>query len=282
MSTTKSNPLLTIIMPTYNSAATLDIALESIIHQTFQNIELLIIDGLSSDNTIEIAKKYQLEFPQINIISEADKGIYDAMNKGIGVAKGEWVYFMGSDDSLYEITTLEQVLNNEKIKNLDVIYGSVYSMGFNGVYDGEFTYSKLAIKNICHQAILFRLMALKKTGKFNLKYNVLADWDHNIRWFFSSKISKSYTNQIIANFGEGGFSSKYEDEVFEKDKSFKIAIKGLRKLEKSELIGIIRNALIHAKNENYFFRIHFLLIIKHFLILERKLNSYARNCNSIF
>ncbi len=276
MFSTKSNPLLTIIMPTYNSAATLDIALESIVHQTFQNIEVLIIDGLSSDDTIEIAKKYQLEFPQIKIISEADKGIYDAMNKGIDIAKGEWVYFMGSDDSLFETTTLEQVLNNEKIKNLDVIYGNVYSSGFDGVYDGEFTYTKLAIKNICHQAILFRMMVFKKTGKFNIKYKVLADWDHNIKWFFSSKISKSYTNQIIANFGEGGFSSKYEDEVFIKDKSFKIVIKGIRKLENSKLIGIIRNALIHAKKENLFFRIYFLLIIKHFLILGRKLEKLMK------
>jgi len=276
MSSTKLNPLLTIIMPTYNSAATLDIALESIIHQTFQNIEVLIIDGLSRDDTIEIAKKYQLEFPQIKITSETDKGIYDAMNKGIGIAQGEWVYFMGSDDSLYETTTLEQVLNNEKIKNLDVIYGNVYSMGFDGVYDGEFTYTKLTIKNICHQAIFFRMMVFKKTGKFNIKYKALADWDHNIRWFFSSKISKSYTNQIIANFGEGGFSSQNEDEVFLKDKSFKVVMKGIRKLEKSKLIGIIRNALIYAKKEKIYFRIYFLLIIKHFLILGRKLDKLMK------
>ncbi len=276
MSSTKSNPLLSIIMPTYNSAATLDVALESIINQTFQNIEVLIIDGLSSDDTIEIAKKYQLKFPQLKIISEEDKGIYDAMNKGIGVAKGEWVYFMGSDDSLYETTTIEQVLNNEKIKNLDVIYGNVYSSSFNGVYDGEFTYKKLAIKNICHQAIFYRLRAFKKTGKFNIKYKVLADWDHNIRWFFNSRVSKVYTNQIIANFGEGGFSSNYVDQVFEKDKSFKIVIKGIRKLEKSELIGLVRNAIIHAKTQNFLFRIYFLLIIKQFLILGRKLEKLMK------
>jgi len=269
MSSTKSNPLLTIIMPTYNSAATIDIALESIINQTFQNIEVLIIDGLSSDDTIEIAKKYQLEFPQIKITSETDKGIYDAMNKGISIAQGEWVYFIGSDDSLYETTTLEQVLNNEKIKNLDVIYGNVYSMGFDGVYDGKFTYTKLTIKNICHQAIFFRMMVFKKTGKFNIKYKALADWDHNIRWFFSSKISKSYTNQIIANFGVGGFSSNYEDEVFENDKNFKLVIKGIGKIKLSHLINICRRAISQAKNEKPIYRIKFLLLIQ-VLLLVRK------------
>lgn len=270
MFSTKLNPLITIIMPTYNAAATLKVALKSIIYQTFQNIEVLIIDGLSGDETIEIARKYQIEFPQIKIISEADKGIYDAMNKGIDLAKGEWVYFLGSDDSIYESTTLEQIFNNGQIEKLDVIYGNVHSSCFNGIYDGEFTYSKLAIKNICHQAIFFRKTIFKKTEKFNTKYKVLADWDHNIKWFFSSKISKSYTNQIIANFGEGGVSSKFKDEVFEKDKSFKIVIRGRGKLEKSQMISIVRKALIIAEEEKLFFRKFFLKIIKIILIISRK------------
>ena len=270
MSLAKPNPILTIIIPTYNSAATLDNALKSITYQTFQDIEVLIIDGLSKDDTIKIAKRYQTNFPQIKIISEEDKGIYDAMNKGIVKAKGEWIYFMGSDDSFYEANVIEQVFKNKEFRDLDVIYGNVYSSAFNGIYDGEFTYSKLAQRNICHQAIFFKMSVFEKIGTFNIKYKVLADWDHNIRWFFSSNISKLYVNQTIANFGVGGYSSINSDFVFEKDKSYKLLIKGLRKLENSELIGIVRNALVQAKSKKSFFRICFLLLVKYYLLMSRK------------
>lgn len=271
MSSSNLNPLLTIVIPTYNSAETLGTALESVIHQTFRDIEVIIIDGMSSDNTVQIAKKYQLNFPHIKIISEPDKGIYDAMNKGVGMAQGEWVYFMGGDDSIFEPTTFEKIFQHENLENIEIIYGDVYFAGLNKIYDGEFTYSKLITKNICHQAILYRIRVFEKMGKFNIKYKVLADWDHNIKWFYSSKISKSYTNQIIANFGKGGISSKYVDERFIKDKSFNVIINGLRKLEKSELISLVRNALRYAKNDNSWYRIYFLLTLKYFLIIRRKI-----------
>ncbi len=248
MSVPKANPLLTIIMPTYNAAATLNVALESIINQTFQNIEVLIIDGLSNDATIGIARKYQLEFPEIKIISEADKGIYDAMNKGIGIAKGEWVYFMGSDDSFYETSTVDHFLKFERIKNYDVLYGNVFSTRFNGVYDGEFTYLKLSTKNICHQSIFFRKSVFKRIGNFNLKYKAHADWDHNIRWFFSSKITNRHVNQIIANYADGGFSSINGDDIFKREKDLKLLVRGLTKFRDFQLLNICKNAILQAKH----------------------------------
>ncbi|MGM1056431.1 MAG: glycosyltransferase family 2 protein [Bacteroidota bacterium] len=262
-------------MPTYNSAATLDLALESIIHQTFQNVEVLIIDGLSIDNTIEIAKKYQLQFPEIKIVSEADKGIYDAMNKGIGIAKGEWVYFMGSDDSLYETTTLNQVFDKKQIKNLDVIYGNVYAVGFNGVYDGEFTHTKLADKNICHQAIFFRRSIFENTGKFNLKYKALADWDHNIKWFFSSRIKNQYIDQVVANYADGGFSSD-GDSSFNKDKNHKLLIKGIGKISLPQLIRICNNAIHQAKEERTKTVVKWILIKICLKIADRMKKVFSR------
>ncbi len=241
-----NNPLLTIIIPTFNSAATLEVALESIIIQTLKNIEVLILDNLSTDKTVKIAKKYKNEFPYIKIIIKKDNGIYDAMNKGIDMAQGKWLYFMGCDDSLYEITTLEQCLNSARLKTLDVIYGDVYSTRFNGVYDGEFTYSKLAFKNICHQSIFFKKSIFNKTGKFDTKYKIHADWDHNIKWLFSSKISKAYINQIIANYADDGFSSRFEDEIFRKDKKLKLIYKGLGKIPLSQLINYCTEAITES------------------------------------
>lgn len=253
MSKIQSSPILTIIIPAYNSGGTLDIALKSIINQTIKDIEILIIDGLSTDNTLEIVENHKLEFAGINIVSEKDKGIYDAMNKGIMLAKGEWIYFMGSDDSLYEPITIEQFLNNPELKNNEIVYGDVYSTRFNGRYDGLFSYSKLINQNICHQAIFFRKSIFTKIGKFNMKYKAYADWDHNIRWFFSSKVSNAYLNQIIANYADGGYSSLYVDEVFIKDKSFLLLSKGIVKLSVSELISCCNYSINYAKQKkNYF------------------------------
>lgn len=249
MSKTQSSPILTIIIPTYNSGRTLDVALKSIINQTVKDIEILIIDGLSTDNTLEIVENLKLEFAGINIVSEKDKGIYDAMNKGVLMAKGIWLYFMGSDDSLYESTTIEQFLNNEKLKDNEVVYGNVYSTHFNGSYDGLFTYSKLVNKNICHQAIFFRKSVFDKIGKYNLKYKAYADWDHNIRWFFSSKVSKIHVDQIIANFAYGGFSSVYDDDAFRSDKNFLLLLKGIGKLSVSQLLSCCSNSIYYAKQE---------------------------------
>ena len=242
-------PFFSIIIPTYNSSSTLDIALSSIVNQTYRNIEVLIIDGMSTDSTLDIARSYQKEFPNIIITSKRDRGIYDAMNKGVKLAKGEWIYFMGSDDSLFDPTTLAQFIKLKGVKTIDAVYGNVYSNRFSGVYDGEFDYLKLTTKNICHQAIFLKRKVFKKIGNFNLKYTGQADWDHNVRWFFSSKISKRYTKLIFANYADGGFSSKKRDDVFWMDKYFLFLKIGRDKLSDSELFKIC-NVLINFTKEN--------------------------------
>lgn len=268
------SPVLTIVIPTFNSGETLNNALKSIVNQTIKDIEIVIIDSVSNDNTLEIVEKYKMELQNINVVSEKDKGIYDAMNKGIIIAKGTWIYFMGSDDSLYESTTIEKFLRNEEIKKNEIVYGNVYSTRFNGSYDGLFTYSKLINKNICHQAIFFRKSAFIKIGKFNLKYKVYADWDHNIRWFFSSKISKIYLNQIIANYADGGFSSMHTDEIFRKDKYFLLLKKGIGKLSFSESINCCNILIDFLKSEKNYFRLLVVFFFKFGLKILKKTKIY--------
>ncbi|MDR2410857.1 MAG: glycosyltransferase, partial [Bacteroidales bacterium] len=86
-------PVLSIIIPTYNSSKTINRCLDSILCQSYSNYEILVMDGLSSDNTLELVKAYNDR--RIQIYSGKDNGIYDAMNKGIALAKGEWLYFSG-------------------------------------------------------------------------------------------------------------------------------------------------------------------------------------------
>jgi glycosyltransferase involved in cell wall biosynthesis len=260
---------ISIIIPTFNSAKTLAVCLDSILKQSFTDFEVLIMDGLSTDNTLEIVKSY--DDIRLIISSEKDNGIYDAMNIGITKAKGTWLYFMGSDDFLYESTTIEQFLNSAELKNNEIVYGNVYSTRFNGIYDGLFSYSKLMNQNICHQAIFFRKSIFTKIGNFNAKYIAHADWDHNIRWFFSSKISKTYVNLIIANYADGGFSSIHNDEVFTRDKNFLLLLKGIGKLSVSELLSCCNCTINFAEQEKDYIRLHISYILRFVLKIYRKI-----------
>ncbi|MDP5158577.1 MAG: glycosyltransferase [Flaviramulus sp.] len=266
----KKSPLFSIIIPTYDSGSTLSVALDSIFNQTFTDLEVLVIDGLSSDKTLDIVKNYKNKFNNIRIYSENDQGIYDAMNKGIDLAMGEWLFFMGSDDFFYETTTLEKLLKYTDVEDNTVLYGSVYSTRFNGIYDGEFTYSKLTKKNICHQSMFFNKKIFKMIGKFNLKYVSHADWDHNFRCFFSSKVKCIYVNQIIANYADGGFSSLNQDHIFNNDKFFKIINLGVGKLTFQELITDCNEAISLYKKQKDYFKLCVAYILKYsFKILAK-------------
>nr|WP_294899524.1 glycosyltransferase family 2 protein [uncultured Pedobacter sp.] len=218
-------PFFSIIIPTFNSDKVLRKAISGIVNQTYNNYEILIIDGLSTDNTLDIAQSFGNE--NIRIYSEKDRGIYDAMNKGVRLAKGEWLYFMGSDDSFYAPNTLKEVSKN--LAGVDVVYGDVFSTRFEGRYDGEFDQEKIVQKNICHQAIFFKKAVFDTIGCFDIRYSSHADWEHNLRWFLSKTIKKVYINLVIANYADGGFSSTNGDVLFSNIKNWKVAL--LRKTE---------------------------------------------------
>src|SRR5690606_10153742 len=112
-------PLISIIIPTYNSAKTLRQALTSVVGQTYKKIEVLIIDGCSNDDTLVIVQSYAAEDSRLKWVTEPDNGIYDAMNKGIQLAKGEWLYFLGSDDKLHDEYVLEKIFQNSLSENFE-------------------------------------------------------------------------------------------------------------------------------------------------------------------
>ena len=116
-----SNIKISIIIATFNSAKTLRVALNSVMLQTFQDWECIVVDGLSKDNTLEIVKEFEAKDVRFHHISEADKGIYDAFNKGWKLAKGEWIYYLGSDDQVTRngLTDLMEVSTSEAC----VLYG---------------------------------------------------------------------------------------------------------------------------------------------------------------
>lgn len=266
-------PLISIIIPTLNVESTLQRALDSIINQSYMTWEVLLLDGVSNDRTLKIAKSYkENNINQISIYSSKDRGIYDAMNKGIDLANGEWIYFLGADDFLLEKNTLESVVELIDKEVYDVIYGNVISFYFNDIYAGEFTYSKFEKQNICHQAIFFNKKVFTKIGKFNLKYKVLADWEHNIRWFYNNNVRYKYINIIIANYSGDGFSSVNKDKLFELDKLRIIFTLGQNFLGLNKLISLSSTIINENRlkgEKKYFFYYSF---IRFYLKILRKFN----------
>ncbi|MDT0556026.1 glycosyltransferase family 2 protein [Patiriisocius hiemis] len=215
-------PFFTIIIPTYNSENTLAVVLDSIVSQTCKDIEIILQDGKSNDATIEIANSFKKLIPSLHIYQEKDSGIYDAMNKGMDKATGDWLLFLGGDDQLYENTTLEMSTSILQKSNANVVYGNAKIIGNTGwandgdIYDGIFNIQKLFKKNICHQAIFYkRDFILNNIGYFNLNYKQCSDWDFNLRCW--SKQPFEFVDLIVSNFKAGGVSTDAIDTLFMND-----------------------------------------------------------------
>jgi len=239
-------PRCSIIIPTFNSAKTLARALDSIIGQTFADFEILIVDGLSTDGTLDIIAGYSRKDNRIRLLSEQDKGIYDAMNKGIDLAKGDWLYFLGSDDRLYSSDVLASVLGDPANQAFDVLYGNVFGTVFNGIYDGEFTAEKILDRNICHQAIFFRKEVFARTGKYDLRFRGYADWDHNFRWFLPGSFRKKYLDLVMAEYAEGGFSNTSEDAVFKRYRVLHYLRSGKSRIPVRRRLSLVKSLLGYA------------------------------------
>ena len=208
-------------MPTFNSCKTIKQALDSVLSQKFTDLEILIIDAASTDETIHIIREYSKNDSRVSSISEKDSGLYDAMNKGIDLAKGEWLFFLGSDDRLFRDDVLQDVCDSLEKQN--VVYGDVIIDGDTSWakdgdrYDGEFDVKKLLRENICHQSIFYRSEFVRKEiGYFNLDYKLCSDWDFNLRC--KAKTDFLYLNKIIAFFNGGGESTNnFHDHNFSRD-----------------------------------------------------------------
>lgn len=202
-------PFISIIIPTFNSSKTIRLTLDSIWNQTFSDYEILLIDNESVDQTLEIVKSYAAKNLDISIMSCKDKGVYDAMNKGIDLAKGKWLYFLGSDDYLHDNLVLEEVVNYLREEVTDIVYGDAIMLGNKQRHGGKFDTLRIHTQvNLCHQTIFYKRSIFDKIGKYNLLYPVVADWDMNIRCFRHPDIRTLYINRTIVFYNDmGGISS---------------------------------------------------------------------------
>jgi glycosyltransferase involved in cell wall biosynthesis len=250
-------PLLSIIIPTYNSGKYLRSCLNSILSQTFKKFEIIAVDGASNDDTIALLNQFAAAHQHIRYISEKDNGVYDAMNKGIGLAKGDWLYFIGSDDRLYDNSVLESVFSEDNLK-CDVIYGNVDSEMLGRVYDGRFTVEKIFSRNICHQAIFFRKDIFRLTGLFDTRFKAHADWHHNLKWMRDTRISNLYIDKMIAYFSAGGISTHHKDPLFEHMINWEKAKYHKNEMQRMNRLRMIKATLKYAMSVgsvSFFFKI---------------------------
>jgi glycosyltransferase involved in cell wall biosynthesis len=206
-------PLVSIITAVYNGRATMEETIKSVISQDYPNFEYLVIDGGSTDGTVDILKKYDASIDYW--VSEPDKGIYHALNKGIDLARGEWIYFLGADDRLFDDKVLQRFLAGQLSSKM--VYGNVVWGRTGKLYDGEFSQWKLCRKNICQQAIFYHRDLFRMLGKFEEKYPVQADWLFNLKAFAGKDTGPLFVNAPVATYSDAGLSSVTVDMAYFKD-----------------------------------------------------------------
>jgi hypothetical protein len=201
---------ISVIIVTYNAAKTLQVCLDSVYSQQHPHIQLIVIDGNSTDGTQQILENNS---SRINYwISEPDKGIYDAMNKGIKQINGRWVYFLGADDELLPaFSEMVAELSDDRA----VYYGSVLTRGLEPL--GPVSDYYLAKHGIIQQSIIYPHIVFEKHS-YNLKYKSSADFALNMTCFGDKDLHFEYKDYVIAKFAHTGVSGQSRDMVFEKDK----------------------------------------------------------------
>jgi glycosyltransferase involved in cell wall biosynthesis len=203
-------PLVSVITVCKNSVDTLERCLLSVQQQQYPNIEHIILDGGSTDGSLAILDKHSNKIAFWK--SEPDNGIYDAMNKAIQFAKGDWILFLGADDFLYP--GFSDFCLRLKV-NRRLYYGC--SLWENIVQGGMYRKYDLAKKNICHQAIFYPKHIFEKY-KYNTRYKVRADYVLNMQCWAEKDFDAEYIPILVSNYTPGGFSGKVKDEEFKKDR----------------------------------------------------------------
>lgn len=201
------NPVVTIVTVCHNSERTIKKAVESVLNQTYSNIEYIIIDGKSDDNTIDIIRSYQKFFGQrLRIISEPDQGIYDAMNKGIKLATGDLIGILNSDD-YYEKDATEKMVNAWDGQGMQILYGMMRNLKEGREHSvSMLSHQFLHEHMVWHPACFVTKDVYEKLGLFDTQYKSVADYDFMLRAYDSKRIRFTPVYSVIANFSDGGMS----------------------------------------------------------------------------
>ena len=210
-------PTFSIITVTYNAEATIEVTLHSVQQQTYRQIEHIIVDGGSKDHTLSIIEKYKDSY--LHVISEPDKGLYDAMNKGIHLAKGDYLCFLNAGDTFHEVDTLEKIVNGNRELSIvnrqsSILYGQTAIVNA----DRQFLRMRhhtapevLTWKSfkqgmlVCHQAFFVKRTLAEP---YNLHYKYSSDFDWCIRMMKKADVITN-THLILIDYLDEGMTTRH-------------------------------------------------------------------------
>lgn len=204
---------VSIITVAYNSAKTIEDTIQSVIGQTYPEIEYIIIDGNSKDETLKIAEKYRSNISKI--VSEKDRGIYDAMNKGVKLATGDVVGILNSDDFYISSSVIEEVVKKIKETNADCVWGDLVYVDQKNTgkitrywQGGEYSVGKFKKGwHPPHPAFFVKKVVYEKYGIFREDLGISADYELMLRFLEKYKISSAYIPKVLVKMRDGGSSN---------------------------------------------------------------------------
>ena len=215
---------VSIITSVYNNEKTIEDAIKSVLNQTYTNIEYIVVDGASKDNTVSVIKKYEDKIS--TFVSESDKGIYDGLNKGVSLATGDVISFLHSDDIYADENIISEVVEHFKSTNTDSIYADlVYvdkedtSKIFRYWKSGEYSFKKLCNGWMPpHPTFFVKKEFYDKYGKFDLDFGIAADYDFMLRMLGKYKITTSYLPKVLYKMRVGGASNRSLKNIIQKSR----------------------------------------------------------------
>ena len=216
MSTAKKSAgkLISIVIATFNCGRKIEDTLNSIFSQNEELFEVIILDAVSTDETLEVIRKFQ---NRLTLVSEKDEGVYDAFNKGIERANGKYIYFIGAGDCL-QPDILDQIKDQLPPEIPTLFYGNCYFVARQEFNGKKFKPSDFIFNNICHQGMFFHREIFNFVGRYDLRYRIFSDWLTNLKIFLDERITINYLPLYIADFEGNGMSAEIKnDPPFRKD-----------------------------------------------------------------
>lgn len=229
------------ITVSFNTERTIECCIQSVLAQSFKNVEYIIIDGSSTDNTLQIIHKYKQDI-QI-LVSEPDKGIYDAMNKGIKMATGEIIGMLNADDYFTEANVLRDIADQFILNNALITYGDLDFVNSKGrvvrkwrsgkYFPGLFNWGWMPP----HPTFYCKKELFQQFGYYSLEYGTAADYELMLRFMHKNRVSAFYLNKVLINMKIGGISNK---SLYNRVKGLLFDLKAMRNNGiKAPLLGLL-------------------------------------------
>lgn len=219
---------VSIITVSYNREKTISASIESVKNQDYKNIEYIVVDGFSKDNSMEVINRYAENIDKI--ICEKDTGIYNAINKGIDVSTGDIIGLLHSDDFYYSSNTISEIVNIFEKTNADIVYANGMFVDENQVDKVKRIYKSKVFKKYylyfgwipLHTTIYVKKTIFNKFGMYREDFKIASDYEISLRWFKDDNIKKVFLNQWVVKMRIGGKSTDIKQQKFKSSEDLKI------------------------------------------------------------